>query len=310
MQVLAADTVFMQYCDKHKVFGKASDTWRSGLVPAGLVVQHAGQDFFSLGPWFEVVILLSAVVEKIGTTTLWKMKPGAQLQFVPVMDFADWKAYHCEWCCPLSMCLDNKKTAPDVFPLCTFKQLGACKPRPFLVYAAQEAFWSLPRASLVRLAAVEYKMPDPGNEPALVFRLIKRILDCSDADAVSILQSRGQRLYNSFLSEHLELLQSDGADELLAGGNAQPVKDAQQEAEKQSDLAEAMLTFVAAKMKSVKTHKSKFTGSKTEVPEQDFTETYILPLMPDRCRLRQSVSMVGGTLFTSRLYTRAHLGTV
>ena len=59
---------------------------------------------------------------------------------------------------------------------------------PFLTGAAQQAFWTLPVASLKKLAFQQYKLVLIGTDVDILATLILHILKCGDLEVAQILE--------------------------------------------------------------------------------------------------------------------------
>ena len=184
----------MPYLFNHSLMKHGQDCWKAFLIVPGFLCVLDEGICFAAFQWCSVVLFVKAVpcpVDAANGSPLWKFahcNTAASLLVKPVPDFNQVKLLPREWLSPFTFCVQTGGLPSS------WQEAGVCRESgpmvPFLTGAAQQAFWTLPVASLKKLAFQQYKLVLTGTDVDILATLIFHILKCDDLELANILELR------------------------------------------------------------------------------------------------------------------------
>ena len=184
----------MSYLFKHGLMKHGQACWKAFLFVPGLLCVLDEGIYFTAFQWCSVVLFVKAVpcpVDAANGSPLWKVAPcntASSLLVKPVTDFNQVKLLPREWLSPFTFCVHTGGLPSS------WQEAGVCRESgpmvSFLTGAAQQAFWTLPVASLKKLAFQQYKLVLTGTDVDILATLILHTLKCGDLELANILELR------------------------------------------------------------------------------------------------------------------------
>lgn len=287
--------------------------WRTQFLKEGSIVRC------NKGPWYLVVglVLLAAVLWPLRIRSENGMEFAyfketevlKELLLKPVVDFSEWEVRPSQWLSPLELFVRGKKKI-------ALKWAGVCAVRlsmPVLLlrHCASFAFWDMTQRQVKMLC--EQDFPDISTKVPffdLLLSVIIRILACSEAAALTILEKRALRRGQDAVEEAAILNDPDFEDN-LDSRDAKTVRDEQVRSQEETNDKEALRHYIKRKRFPPKAPggkpkgagkadpvKKKFKGSTTIPKGPHVSESEAAKLLPDESRIHKD----GGGRAGSNLY--------
>ena len=231
---------------------------------------------------------LPAVQSIVGKTSFYTIDLDNidDMKFEPILDVTDWEVQDYELLSPLAVFLSNGCRHVDALPNLPARPSGT--PRSLLSWGATVAWKGLNKQQLLRLDKDEVRAVQEEQELGdILFAMIRKVLDCSDEEALDILKAR---CLTPNLEEKLEILNSEAVDDIMDRDGKKAVKEMSNQAEMEEQVEKNLLKTIRTKSEKLRNvsepSKKKRKGSTKEWPgDADVTLTIAQDLLPPKAKI-------------------------